>query len=67
MPPGGPGVRRASNRRGWHARGVRLKRLAWLVTTLGCLLAALVVFLRGDDGYAAVAVAVALSAAINLF
>jgi hypothetical protein len=46
---------------------VRLKRLAWLLTTLGCLLAALVVFLRGDDGYAAVAVAVALSAAINLF
>lgn len=46
---------------------MRLERLAWLLTTLACLLAALVVFLRGDDGYAAVAVAVAISAAINLF
>ena len=46
---------------------MRLSRLAWLITTLGCLMAAFVVFLRGDMGYAAVALAVALSAAINLF
>ncbi len=45
---------------------MKLARLAWLLTTLCCLGAAAVVFLRGDTGYAAVALAVAISAAINL-
>lgn len=46
---------------------MRLSRLAWLMTTICCLLASFLVFLRGDTGYAAVALVVALSAAINLF
>ena len=46
---------------------MRLGRLAWLVTTIACLMAAAVVLVRGDRGYAAVAFAVAISAAINLF
>ncbi len=46
---------------------MRLGRLAWLLTTFVCLIAAAVVLVRGDRGYAAVAFAVALSAAINLF
>ena len=45
---------------------MRLSRLAWLLTTICCLVAAVIVLLRGDRGYAAVAFAVALSAAINL-
>lgn len=46
---------------------MQLGRFAWLLTTIACLIAAAVVFVRGDHGYAAVALAVALSAAINLF
>jgi hypothetical protein len=46
---------------------MQLGRLAWLLTTIACLIAAVVVLFRGDRGYAAVAFAVALSAAINLF
>jgi hypothetical protein len=46
---------------------MRLGRLAWLVTTIACLIAAAVVLVRGDRGYAAVAFAVALSAGVNLF
>jgi hypothetical protein len=46
---------------------MQLGRLAWLLTTVACLLAAAVVLVRGDRGYAAVAFAVAVSAAINLF
>ena len=46
---------------------MRLSRLAWLLTTIACLIAAAVVLVRGDRGYAAVAFAVAISAAINLF
>ncbi len=46
---------------------MRLGRLAWLLTTIACLVAAAVVLVRGDRGYAAVAFAVAISAAINLF
>ena len=46
---------------------MRLGRLAWLLTTIACLIAAAVVLVRGDRGYAAVAFAVAISAAINLF
>lgn len=46
--------------------GVTLARIAWLLTTLGCLVAALVALADGYRGYAAVAFAVAVSAAINL-
>jgi hypothetical protein len=42
-------------------------RVAWLVTVLVCLLAAAILLLSGYVGYAGVAVAVAIAAAINLF
>jgi hypothetical protein len=45
---------------------VPLSRIAWIVTVGACLIAALVLLLSGYDGYAGIAVAVALSAAINL-
>jgi hypothetical protein len=45
---------------------VPLDRIAWLVTVLACLLTALILALSGYAGYAVVAVAVGLSAAINL-
>lgn len=57
----------AADRRGCHSARMQLGRLAWLLTTLACLIAATVVLIRGDRGYAAVAFAVAISAAINLF
>jgi hypothetical protein len=44
-----------------------LPRLAWLVTVLVCLIAALILLLSGYVGYAGVALAVAIAAAINLF
>jgi hypothetical protein len=46
---------------------MQLGRLAWLATTAACLVAAVVVLVDGYRGYAAVAFAVAISAAINLF
>ncbi len=46
---------------------MELGRIAWLVTTVTCLVAAAVVLVEGYRGYAAVAFAVAISAAINLF
>jgi hypothetical protein len=45
---------------------VPLSRIAWLATVGACLIAALVLLLSGYDGYAGVAVALALAAAINL-
>jgi hypothetical protein len=45
---------------------VPLSRIAWLVTVALCLIAALVLLLSGYNGYAGIALAVALSAAINL-
>jgi hypothetical protein len=45
---------------------VPLSRIAWLVTVGACLIAALVLLLSGYDGYAGIALAVGLSAAINL-
>jgi hypothetical protein len=42
------------------------ERIAWLTTVVVCLVAALLLLLSGYKGYAGVAVAVALSAAINL-
>ena len=45
---------------------VNLARVAWLLTVVGCLVAALILSLDGYLGYGAVTFAVALSAAINL-
>jgi hypothetical protein len=42
-------------------------RIAWLVTVLALLLTALLLLLAGYTGYAGLGVAVAASAAINLF
>jgi hypothetical protein len=44
-----------------------LARVAWVVTVLSCLLAAVILALDGYAGYAGVTGAVALAAAINLF
>ena len=41
-------------------------RIAWLVTVLVALLAALLLLLAGYNGYAGLGLAVAASAAINL-
>jgi hypothetical protein len=44
-----------------------LSRIAWLATVGICLIGGLILLLSGYDGYAGVAVAVALAAGINLF
>jgi hypothetical protein len=46
---------------------VNLGRAAWMVTSLACLTAAVIVLLEGYYGYAGVTFAVAVAAAINLF
>ena len=46
--------------------GVSFNRIAWLVTVGAALITALLLFVSGYNGYGAVAVAVGLSAAINL-
>jgi hypothetical protein len=43
-----------------------LERMSWLTTVLACVLAAVILLLQGYVGYAGVAFAVAVSAAINL-
>ena len=45
---------------------VDLGRIAWLGTVLACLIAVLILVLQGYFGYAAVTLAVALAAGINL-
>jgi hypothetical protein len=45
---------------------VPLNRIAWLVTVGAALVTALLLFLSGYNGYGALAVAVGLSAAINV-
>jgi hypothetical protein len=45
---------------------VPLTRIAWLVTVAACLLAAVLLLVGSYQGYAALAVAVGASAAINL-
>ncbi len=45
---------------------MNLARIAWLTTVLACLMAVLILSLQGYYGYAAVTLAVAISAAINL-
>ena len=47
--------------------GVNLAQIAWLATVIGCLVAVLILAIRGDYGYAMVTFAVALAAAVNLF
>jgi ABC-type Fe3+-siderophore transport system permease subunit len=44
-----------------------LSRIAWIVTVLIALLTAALLLLAGYTGYAGLAVAVGVSAAINLF
>jgi hypothetical protein len=46
--------------------GVSFNRVAWLVTVGAALITALLLFVSGYNGYGAVAIAVGLSAAINL-
>ena len=43
-----------------------LSRIAWLLTVATSLVTAVLLLVSGYDGYAAVALAVGLSAAINL-
>ena len=45
---------------------VELSRVAWIVTVVICLVAAVLLLLSGYQGYAAVLVAIGVSAAINL-
>jgi hypothetical protein len=45
---------------------VDLARIAWLVTVVASLVAALILIIQGYVGYAGVTFAVAISAAINL-
>lgn len=48
-------------------RPVDLRRIAWSVTVVACLVAVTVLAIQGYSGYAGVTFAVALAAAINLF
>jgi len=45
---------------------VGLNRIAWLLTVGAALITALLLFVSGYNGYGALAIAVGLSAAINL-
>ncbi len=47
-------------------QGVSFNRIAWLITVAAALITALLLFISGYNGYGAVAIAVGLSAAINL-
>jgi hypothetical protein len=51
---------------GGENRVVDLGRIGWLATVVVCLIAVLILALQGYFGYAAVTLAVAISAAINL-
>lgn len=58
---------RGSRRTVLYLLPVGVERIAWLVTVGALLVAALLLGLSGYEGYAALGVAVAGSAAINLF
>jgi hypothetical protein len=45
---------------------VPLNRIAWLLTVAAALITSLLLFISGYNGYGALAIAVGLSAAINL-
>jgi hypothetical protein len=47
-------------------RAVSIQRIWWLVATLAALITGVLLFVSGYDGYGALALAVAASAAINL-
>ena len=47
--------------------GVSLPRIAWLLTVLVCLVTGAVLLLEHYRGYPAIALAIAIAAAINLF
>jgi len=47
-------------------RAVDLERFAWLTTVAACVIGAVLLLVAGYSGYAAVALAVGLSAGINL-
>ena len=49
-----------------NSHTVPLPRIAWLVTVVICLVAALILLLSDYYGYAGVVLAVSLAAAINL-
>ncbi len=46
--------------------GVTFNRVAWLATVAAALITALLLFVSSYNGYGAIAIAVGLSAAINL-
>ena len=66
-------VKRACDANTCATRGIRqnaamsVTRIAWLATVLAALITALLLLLAGYYGYAGLGVAVAASAAINLF
>ena len=64
---GGIGAQRGGHGRPTQYAPMPLPRLAWLITVGIALIVALVLFLDGYSGYAGVSLAVAASAAINLF
>lgn len=47
-------------------RGVSLARISWLITVVALVIGAVIALLSGYQGYAAVTLAVAAAAAINL-
>ena len=53
-------------RRAGYDPAVPLQRIAWLVTVVAALITGALLLLSGYQGYAALACAVAVSAAINL-
>ena len=56
-----------SDRRLRKNRAVAIERIAWIATVLVALLTALLLLLSGYTGYAGLGLAVAISAAVNLF
>lgn len=50
----------------WDDRPVNIRRVSWTVTVGVCLLIGLLLLVSGYQGYAAVALAVGASAALNL-
>ena len=59
-------VRQSPIRASGQNEPVNLARVAWLLTVIGCLVAVIILAFDGYLGYAAVTLAVALSAAINV-
>ena len=49
-----------------HDVGVPLSRIAWITTVVVCVVAAILLFVSDYTGYGALALAVGVSAAINL-